>query len=795
VADELAVIEREATQPATDDRTVQIKQAASASARFPQPAPSRSRLRWLIAASLLFLFGGLAAGIVVIIRDKQGKEVARVNVPEGGSATVESEEKGKPPDKDKKQASAIPADPLLKIEPGTPLGPLALVTNPAPLPGVRSWTIETRMPRSVINAVAHRPDGLLLATAGDDGVIRLLDPKSGQMVHALVGHKARITLLAWSPDGRTLASGSWDGTVRLWDADSGRWLRTLKGLEQPWAIAWSPDGRSIMGCQNPNVLTWDAATGKTISTATLSKVVTRPAFSPDGKFMAGESEDHLVRIWDVRTGREVRTLKGHTATLYNIAWSPDGKRLASTGEDAVRLWETETGKELRKHSSPNGYYGMLAWSPDGRTLALDAAIGHHAQLDLMQVDNSVPLRTIHACNNPVGISWSPDGKTVASGGSYGDVAITDLESGAKTELYPGSANSFLTGLAWGPDSKQLATTTYQAGTRVVNSTTGEATATLTDAQAVVAWSPGKWLAASGPEAQLTLWQPRGGKRIFPAHKVGYVGSLAWSPDGKTLADAGRQSGTLRLWDGETQQLQRQWDAGKDIDILSWSPDGKLLAAGFGTGQQRQVKFWHADTGKEMRTLPGFEGVKWSSTAETLAVYYNNHLNVRLFNVKTGELGLTLSSGGVQNVAWSPDGKLLAAACTGNEGESGPLFIPVWDVATGEEVRKLDCVCLRGSINPLAWSPDGKRIAACAAQTIQLWEAETGKPDGVILPNPQYHGLTIRPDGHYRGDAKVNDAIVMVVQKADGTTETLTPHEFERKYGFKNEPDKVRLLEK
>jgi hypothetical protein len=151
------------------------------------------------------------AGIVVILRDKQGKEVGRFEVPPGGSVSVQDDGKGKDETKEQpapKEGVPMAAAPLAALLPGEALSPTALVQHPAKLPGVRSWTIEPR-DQERTTAVAYRPDGKRLAVGYPDGSVRVWEPESGRLVQMLLGSGSRaITSLAWSPDGGVLAGGT-----------------------------------------------------------------------------------------------------------------------------------------------------------------------------------------------------------------------------------------------------------------------------------------------------------------------------------------------------------------------------------------------------------------------------------------------------------------------------------------------------------------------------------------------------------------------------------------------------------
>ena len=224
------------------------------------------------------------------------------------------------------------------------------------------------------------------------GTVKVWEAQTGQELLTFKGHTdAVINSVVFSPDGSRLASGSMAGTVKIWDATTSPNARTFgEPTGAGRSVAFSPDGKRLAGiARGPTpkeeaVKVWEAQTGQELlSLKGHAGWVSRVAFSPDGKRLASASGDKTVKVWDAQTGRELLTFKGHTATVVSVAFSPDSKRLASSsslpgnlsssgdpGEPGeVKVWDAQTGQELLTLKGHRRFVESVAFSPDGKRLA------------------------------------------------------------------------------------------------------------------------------------------------------------------------------------------------------------------------------------------------------------------------------------------------------------------------------------------------------------------------------------------------------------------------------------------
>jgi WD40 repeat protein len=228
---------------------------------------------------------------------------------------------------------------------------------------VHLWNLGTRQPPTVLEghaqevmAVAMTGDGRLLASGGGDQTVKLWDTSTRQNIHTLQGHRSAVWSIAFSPDGQRLASAAQDGTVRVWDVATARKAVTLAGHEEMVrAVAFFPDGHHLVsGDSGAHVRVWDADGGQLLDMFQTSfPQVFGVAVSNDGRLIAAASgTSDLVpagaaQVWDAATGREILTVRGHENAILAVAFSPDGKRLFTAGQDrTIRVWELPTGHEV-----------------------------------------------------------------------------------------------------------------------------------------------------------------------------------------------------------------------------------------------------------------------------------------------------------------------------------------------------------------------------------------------------------------------------------------------------------------
>ncbi|WP_430013942.1 hypothetical protein ACQY1Y_02925 [Microcystis ichthyoblabe FBCC-A1114] len=491
------------------------------------------------------------------------------------------------------------------------------------------------------------------------------------------------------------------------------------------SVSFSRDGRTLAsGSRDNTIKLWNIRTGKEIRTLQgHNSRVSSVSFSRDGKTLASGSDDKTIKLWNVETGQEIRTFKGHNSRVFSVSFSRDGKTLASGSDDkTIKLWNVETGQEIRTFKGHNSIVYSVSFSRDGKTLASGS---DDKTIKLWNVETGQEIRTFKGHNGSVfSVSFSPDGKTLATSSGDNTIKLWNVETGQEIRTLSGH-NSFVRSVSFSSDGKTLATGSGDKTIKLWNIETGQEIRTLSGhnsfVRSVSFSSDGKTLATGSGDKTIKLWNIETGQEIrtFKGHNKP-ISSVSFSSNGKTLA-TGSDDKTIKLWNGSTGQAIRTLKGHNgSVFSVNFSSDGKTLATG---SDDKTIKLWNVETGQEIRTLQGHNkpvtSVSFSRDGRTLASgSWDN--TIKLWDIETGQEIRTLSghNGYVYSVSFSPDGKTLATG-------SGDKTIKLWNVETGQAIRTLKGH--NGSVFSVNFSSDGKTLATGSDdKTIKLWNGSTGQ---------------------------------------------------------------------
>jgi WD40 repeat protein/pimeloyl-ACP methyl ester carboxylesterase len=459
------------------------------------------------------------------------------------------------------------------------------------------------------------------------------------------------------------------------------------------------------------------------------------AFSPDGKTLASGSMHETVRVWDAATGKPIRTLAESASSVF---FSSDGKTIIGGTGGALHMWDSETGQPVRTLEGPAGSSVCpMALSPDGKTVARGCYDGSVLLADAATGQN---VRSLLGDRTPVRIvAFSPDGETLASAAYDGTVRLWSSPAGKLLGTLQGHRYA-VNSVAFSQDCKLIATGSDDETVRLWDAWSGHCRQVFMGHAAdveSVAFSPdGLFIASASRDKTVRLWSILSGslQRTFWGH-TDVVRSVAFSPDGKTIASASYDT-TVRLWDvdGESPSMP-PLGSDEHIRSIAFSPDGKTIASGMSSDT---AHLWDVSTGRQLLTLPGnhtwTESLSFSPDGKVIATADSGYGAPRLWDTSTGQLLLTMEGEAdhLQLVAFSPDGRTLASA-------GGDAKVWTWWVESGwsvhgtqrlNGVRSLDRIDTyeenRRRIGRVAFSPDRKTIVGASFDgAIRLWDVATG----------------------------------------------------------------------
>ncbi|QRW13370.1 WD repeat-containing protein [Ceratobasidium sp. AG-Ba] len=537
-------------------------------------------------------------------------------------------------------------------------------------------------------------------------------------------------------------------------------LLTMNARALVQVVGYSPDGAYVVsGSWDNTVRIWDIRSGKQVGQSLDGHTsgVSSVGYSPDGAYIVSGSDDNTVRIWDARTGKQVgQSLDGHTSGVWSVGYSPDGAYIVSGSDDnTVRIWDARTGKQVGQsldgHTS--GVYSV-GYSPDGAYIVSGS---HDKTMRIWDARTGKQVgQSLDGHTSPVNsVGYSPDGAYIVSGSDDNTVRIWDARTGKQVGQSLDGHTSPVNSVGYSPDGAYIVSGSWDNTVRIWDARTGKQVGQSLDGHtspvSSVGYSPdGAYIVSGSSDKTVRIWDARTGKQVgqsLDGH-TSAVFSVGYSPDGAYIV-SGSSDNTVRIWDARTgKQVGQSLDGHtRAVNSVGYSPDGAYIVSG---SHDKTVRIWDARTGKQVgQSLDGH-------TSEVSSVGYSpdgayivsgsDDNTVRIWDARTGkQVGQSLDghTSEVYSVGYSPDGAYIVSGSHDNT-------VRIWDARTGKQVgQSLDGHT--SPVNSVGYSPDGAYIVSGSwDNTVRIWDARTGKQVGQSLDGhtSPVSSVGYSPDGAY-----------------------------------------------